>query len=144
MPLPPFRQDGWLTAGHHSSTWEEVFERFGAEAGSRRARLSDQLRRLRDDLRACGVTGVLLLDGSYISARPEPGDFDLLLIAPADIQARKDAKPSLADLLDAEASERRGYSLFYIPEDSPACELLSGLWDISKEGVEKGVVEVSL
>jgi hypothetical protein len=52
--------------------------------------------------------------------------------------------PSLADLLDAETSERRGYSLFYIPANSPAREMLRGLWDVSKEGVEKGVVEVQL
>jgi len=144
MALPPFRADGWLPSGHHAATWEDVFVRFGGTQENRRALLTERLRQLCDDLRACGVTGTLLLDGSYISAKAEPGDFDLLLIAPANIQVQKDANPSLTDLLDAEASERRGYSLFYIPENSPAREMLRGLWNVSKEGVEKGVVEVQL
>jgi hypothetical protein len=144
LAIPDFREDGWLPVGHHTATWEEVSERFDGTAGGRRAILTERLLKLRDDLRACGVSGIIVLDGSYISAKLEPGDFDLLLIAPADIQVRKDTNPSLADILDAEASEQRGYSLFYIPDDSPMQEMLRGLWDFSKEGVPKGIVEVAL
>ena len=42
------------------------------------------------------VTGTVLLNGSYVSAREEPGDFDLLLIAQPEIQEMKDADPRLA------------------------------------------------
>lgn len=144
MPIPALRDDGWLPEGHHRADWDEVFTRFGGAAGSRRASLTDELRQLRDALRTCGVTGTLLLDGSYISVKTEPGDFDVLLIAPADIQVHKGADPSLADLLDARRAEERGYSLFYIPIDSPVLAQLRTLWDVSKEGVPKGVVEVEL
>jgi hypothetical protein len=144
MALPDFRDDGWMPTGHHTATWDEVVDRFGGATGSRRALLTERLRKLRDDLRACNVTGIIVLDGSYISAKSEPGDFDVLLIAPADIQVRKDANPSLAVILDAEIAERNGYPLFFIPEDSPVREMLRGLWDISKTGVPKGVVEVEL
>ncbi len=118
---------------------------FGRSPESRRAVLTAALLQLRDDLRALGITGTLLLNGSYISAKPEPGDFDVLLIGPDDIQVRKDTEPSLERLLDAEAAEKeRGYSLFYIPADSPALAMLRTVWDISKDGVGKGVVEVQL
>lgn len=143
MPVPPFREDGWLPVGHHAATWEEVAERFGGEPGSRRAFLTDKLLGLRDALRVLGVKGTLLLNGSYVSARPEPGDFDVLLIGPPDIQAMKDADPKLALLLDAERAEKEaGYSLFYVPSDSPALDLVSTFWNLSKESVAKGDVQV--
>ena len=99
---------------------------------------------LRDTLQALEVSGTILLDGSYISQKPVPGDFDILLIGPADIQIRKDLEPNLASLLDASNAEARGYSLFFIAETSPARDLLSTLWDFSKEGTAKGIVKITL
>jgi hypothetical protein len=88
---------------------------------------------------------MLLLNGTYISGKAEPGDFDVLLIASPEIQALKDADPALARLLDAEHAEKvGGYSLFYIPNDSAALELLSSFWDLSREGIPKGCVQVPL
>jgi hypothetical protein len=106
--------------------------------------LTSKLLELRDALRSFGIVGYLLLNGSFISAKATPHDFDVLLVGPADIQVRKDVEPNLAEWLDAECAERRGYSLFYIPRDSPALALLSTFWDLSKEGVAKGFVEISL
>jgi hypothetical protein len=145
LPIPPFRDDGWLPEGHHEATWDEIVVRFGGEAISQRARLTAKLLDLRNGLRAHGVTGTLLLNGSYVSAKPEPADFDVLFIGPVEIQAMKDQDPGLASLLDAEQAERVcGYSLFYIPNNSPVLETLITLWDLSKEGVAKGSVQVSL
>lgn len=144
MPIPPFREDGWLPIGHHPAEWEEVSARFGGGPGSRRLLLTARLFHLRDALRLAGVRGTILLDGSYISDRLEPGDFDILLIGPADIQIRKDSEMDISSLLDARAAEEQGYSLFFIPADSPAQEVLSTLWDFSKEGIAKGVVEIIL
>jgi hypothetical protein len=57
----------------------------------------------------------------------------------------KDIDPRLARLLDAEMAEKvGGYSLFYIPIDSPALDLLSTFWDLSKEGMAKGIIKVEL
>jgi hypothetical protein len=134
-----------LPAGHHVATWDEVVAAFGGSPGSRRAALTTALLQLRDALIAHRIPASFLLDGSYVSSKSEPGDFDVLLIGPADIQVRKDSEPDLARLLDAEAAEKeRGYSLFFIPQDSPALEMLQTLWDMSKDGVIKGVVEVQL
>jgi hypothetical protein len=145
LPLPAFREDGWLPPGHHAATWDEITVIFGGTPGSRRSALTANLIELRDALIANQVSGSLLLDGSYISTKADPGDFDVLLIGSADIQVRKDREPNLADLLDAETAEKeRGYSLFFLPHDSPVLGLLRTLWDVSKEGVLKGVVEVRI
>lgn len=144
MPIPTFRDDGWLPPGHHQATWDDVISALSGEVGSRRYVLTQRLLRLRDGLRANGVGGLLLLNGSYVSSKPEPGDFDVLLIGPTDIQARKDGEPTLAALLDAQDAEGYGYSLFYIPSNSAALAMLRALWDFSKAGVPKGVLEVEL
>lgn len=144
MPVPQFREDGWLPPGHHQATWDEVVSALSGETGSRRYALTQRLLHLRDGLRANGVDGLLLLNGSYVSSKSEPGDFDVLLIGPTDIQGRKDVEPTLAALLDAQRAEEEGYSLFYIPSNSPALDMLRALWDFSKAGVPKGVLEVEL
>lgn len=145
MAIPSFREDGWLPVGHHPATWEEVVERFAGDAGSGRAALTEKLLKFRDELRACGVIGYLLLNGSFISAKREPKDFDVLLVGPPEIQALKDADPRLGELLDAEHAEKvKGFSLFYLPEDSSAFATVITFWDQTKEEVAKGSVKVSI
>ena len=145
MPIPSFGEDGWLPVGHHAATWEEVVARFGGDVGSRRASLTSKLLELRDALRSCGLAGRVLLNGSYVSAKAEPDDFDLLLIGPPDIQLLKDSNPALAELLDAERVEKLfECSLFYVSSESPALGEILTLWDHSKEKVPKGSIEVNL
>jgi len=38
MPLPAFRDDGWLPEGHHLAIWEEIIARSGDVPGSQQAR----------------------------------------------------------------------------------------------------------
>lgn len=80
MPLPEFREDGWLPEGHYGAPWEEVTDRFGGSPGSRRERLLQVLLSWRDEAREKGISGLLLLNGSFISSKEEPGDFDALLV----------------------------------------------------------------
>jgi hypothetical protein len=144
MPIPEFREDGWLPVGHHVATWEEVFDRFDAENGSRRRRVSDGLRWLRDGLRAYGVRGRLVLDGGYVSSKLEPHDFDVLLVAEPGLDPLKQSNPTLAALLDPQRSEDRGYSILYCQTNSSVLDLLLTVWDRAKNGIEKGVIEVDL
>lgn len=145
MPIPAFREDGWLPVGHHPATWEEIVAHFGGDEQSKRAMLTRKLLTFRDGLRACGCVGRMVLDGSFISAKPVPGDFDMLLVLQSNIQEMKEANPRLSRLLDTEMSENEdGYSVFYLPENSSVIDMLLPMWDKSKEGVAKGVVEVEL
>ena len=145
MAIPPFRDDGWLPVGHHPATWEEVAARFQGAAGSRRAALTAKLLAFRDALRICQVTGTVLLNGSYVSARAEPGDFDILLIAQPEIQEMKSRDARLAVLLDAQEVERLyECSLFYVPSDSDALDDIITLWDVTEDEVPKGSIEVAL
>ena len=80
MPLPEFRPDGWLPEGHHSTTWDEITARFGGASGSRRAAVLSGLLAWRAAVRAKGMGGLLILDGSFISQKAVPGDFDCIFV----------------------------------------------------------------
>ena len=71
--LPDFDERGFLPVGEHPATWEEVAQRFGGNPT--RDRLLLGLERAIILLRQAGCPRIWL-DGSFISSKPEPGDFD--------------------------------------------------------------------
>ncbi len=71
--LPKFTKTGLLPPGVHSATWEEVCARFGGTP--RRARLLEGLLRAATNLRDAGAL-VIWLDGSFVTSKPDPEDFD--------------------------------------------------------------------
>jgi hypothetical protein len=143
LALPEFRDDGWLPEGHHPAEWQEVEETFGG--GETRTGLTRKLLTFRNELRMLGISGYLVLDGSYISSRATPHDFDVLLVAAPGCQALVNNDPQAARLLDAEYAEKqRGFSFLFVEETSGMLTLIKSVWDISKQGIPKGVVEVAL
>jgi hypothetical protein len=71
--IPPFDSSGKLPPGIHWTSWAEVVVRFGTTR--RRRRLLEGLRRAMDDLTAAGCS-TIYIDGSFVTSRAEPGDFD--------------------------------------------------------------------
>lgn len=71
--LPPFNEDGNLPPGVHSCTWPEFVAFFGwnAHRGNLIAGLLKALQSLRD----AGCSTVFL-DGSFVTAKESPSDFD--------------------------------------------------------------------
>ncbi len=80
MPLPEFREDGWLPRGHHQATREEIESLFGGQPGSQRAKVLSNLLHWRDAIRAKKLSGLLILNGSFISQKVAPGDFDCIFV----------------------------------------------------------------
>lgn len=71
--LPVFEETGNLPPGIHTASWEEACERFGG-SDWRRA-LLDGLHEALLSLRAAGCRKVYL-NGSFVSNKPHPNDFD--------------------------------------------------------------------
>jgi hypothetical protein len=149
MALPSFREDGWLPEGHHAATWPEVALRFGGVPGSRRAATLSSLLRWRDAARAKRMSGLVILDGSFISSKDAPGDFDLFFLydAPTETLARND--PEARALTDYQACRALGFlgDVFALPASlQKFSPLLGGLdmFDFDRRGTPKGVVEVML
>lgn len=71
--LPTFDSAGRLPDGVFEADWQEVVERFGWN--QRRRRLPDGLAEAIDLLAMAGCSR-LWLNGSFVTAKEEPGDFD--------------------------------------------------------------------
>ena len=71
--IPPLNALGLLPPGIHDATWGELEAVFGYNAD--RQKLLAGLRRFLEDLRNAGAT-VAYVDGSFVTSKPVPGDFD--------------------------------------------------------------------
>ena len=70
---PPFNTDGNLPSGIHWTTWDEIVNRFGGTPWRRQLLIG--LRAALDELKRAGCQTVYL-DGSFVSDKTVPDDFD--------------------------------------------------------------------
>lgn len=149
MPLPSFRNNQWLPEGHHAAEWEEIVTVFGGEPGSKRAQVLTNLLEWRDSVRAKGLAGLLILDGSFISAKLEPGDFDTIFVMEEGMESILAQDVEAALLVNYVYCKQRGWGDIFMFSESavrrfPLMCRLDG-FDHDKVTKEpKGVVEVRL
>jgi hypothetical protein len=96
MAIPPLNEEGLLPPGIHDCTFEELESVFGqnqwitdTEPGYRRQKLNTQRSKLCERLQAYleewrrleqGVE--ILVDGSFVTSKPDPNDIDLIVVLP--------------------------------------------------------------
>jgi predicted nucleotidyltransferase len=83
MPLPEFNSQGDLPEGLHRATLAEVLERFGRGSQARR-QATAVLQRIQHLVTATGKLERFVVFGSYITAKPEPHDVDIVLVMKDD------------------------------------------------------------
>lgn len=111
--IPEFDEHGNLPPGVHRATWGEVVTRY-ATSTHRRDLLEGLLDALRS-LRAAGCT-TAYLDGSFVTAKVKPGDFDVCWEPEGVVFDRLD--PELRNMERAAQKVRYGGELY--PADWPA------------------------
>lgn len=148
MGLPEFREDGWLPEGHYNASWDEVIERFDGPSGSPREQVLHILLTWRNEAREKGVSGMLLLNGSFISARDSISDFDALLVYDDHVEELRKNDLETEELLNYSNCKNRGFDLWIfsaaLVRTVPEWAHLD-LFDKDKETLKpKGVLEVVL
>ena len=76
--IPPFDDHGYLPAGVHPATLDEVAARFGSDSELRRVQMQS-LRWLVDLARRAGVLR-LVINGSFVTDVLDPNDVDCVLL----------------------------------------------------------------
>ena len=132
---------GYLPAGVHRAEWSEVAERF---AGNRhRERLMAHLLAACRNLAEAGCRE-LLLDGSFVSAKAQPGDYDGAWETAGVDPERLD--PVLLDDSDGWVAMKEKYlgDLFPASGATSSGEAYRDFFRTDRDGVEKGVVVIDL
>jgi hypothetical protein len=108
--IPEFEAAGNLPAGIHDATWNEFATRYGTRA--HRRRLLDGLRRALESLRDAGCAQAYI-NGSFVTAKDEPGDFDACWeVANVDSQL---LDPVLLDFSDRRRAQKAKFRRRAIP-----------------------------
>ena len=104
--LPEFDEDGDLPAGIHAATLAEIEGRFGRfTVSDRRVRLFVRLRQIAELAWSSGIVERVLVAGSFITAKPEPNDVDLVLLISSEIEL-DDLTPSQYAMTNRRALRR--------------------------------------
>ncbi|HZK82253.1 MAG TPA: hypothetical protein VFC46_14325 [Humisphaera sp.] len=141
--IPAFRPDGYLPEGSHSASEAEATFRFGSTT-ARRRRLILRFRRWVSLGRAVGVQR-FLLDGSFVTAKPEPDDIDAVVLLPSNFQSQVQRNDDAALELEQMLLTRRPEELFGAEDDSDWTDWIE-FFSRTREadGRRKGLVEIQL
>ena len=140
--IPPFDPDsGRLPPGEHVASWDEVIERFGWT--ERRRRQLDGLASAIELLADAGCRRVWL-NGSFVTAKDEPGDFDACWDTDGvDLDA---LDPVLIDLSDQRSAQksRFGGELFPNVVEAQSGLSFSEFFQNERDTSRKGIVVINL
>jgi hypothetical protein len=108
VAIPPFNEHGWLPDGIHDCSVEELEWRFGAFQGSdRRPQLWAKFREFILEAKACGLVEALLVNGSFVTAKPDPNDIDMVVVVSATHDFAADLGPGEYNVLSKRRVNRR-------------------------------------
>ncbi len=91
--IPPLDEHGYLPAGIHTATFDEIEARFGRDSELRKVQI-ELLRWLLDLARRAGIARVVL-NGSFVTDVFEPNDVDCILLMGEGFPRDKDAEAEL-------------------------------------------------
>ena len=132
--IPAFNDDGYLPEGVHRATLEEVAARFGVESELRRAEVQS-LGWLVDLARRAGALR-LIVNGSFVTDRPEPNDVDCVLLIgpgfPRDAEAEQELLDGLP-FVELKIVGAEDFTLF-----------VERIFASDRQAIPKGMIEVVL
>jgi hypothetical protein len=139
--LPPFDPTGRLPDGEYDVDWQELVERFGWNP--RRRQLLDGLAEAVELLATAGCRR-LWLNGSFVTAKEEPADFDACWDPDGvDLDV---LDPVLLDLSKGRArqKERFGGELFPNVTESGSGLVFAEFFRNDRDTVRKGIVVLKI
>jgi hypothetical protein len=143
--IPDFAEDGLLPVGIYHATREEFRRRFGIfNRSDRRLRIFEKLDRLLDEAANSGIVKRILVAGSFVTEKPEPNDFDVILVLDGSI-VQRELRPFEYNLVSRKMARRLfGGDVIPALEGSAALERYVEFFQTTRDGRQVGMVEVEL
>ena len=145
MALLSFNEAGDLPSGIHSATLGELLRRFGA-AGSQRATCTRRLAHIYDLARRTGFVQRFIVFGSYVTAKPEPNDVDVVLVMDDAFRLENCPLDSRGLFDHAVAQARHGASVFWMRPGmliGETVEEFIAYWQTKRGCLKRGIVDVT-
>lgn len=144
MSLPDLTLEGELPVGVHQARIEEVIDRFGVST-ERRKLAAATLKRIYELAKTTSHLDRVVVFGSFITAKPEPNDVDVILIMRDSFQLES-CSADVQRLFDHErAAQELGASIFWIRPGLLILDTLDAFiekWQMKRDGGRRGIVEV--
>lgn len=143
--LPPFTEHGFLPTGLHLTSIDEFEKRFVYfDQSDRRFRLFERFRELYRQAKNSQIVQRILAGGSFVTAKPEPNDFDCILVLNPAIPSH-DLLPVEYNLLSRSRARRIfGGDVIAVIAGSANCEMYMNLFQHTREQLPVGIVEIEL
>lgn len=144
MSIPNLNLAGELHEGIHTATIDEVIAQFGSGTPQRMT-VTQRLQRIYQLAKSIGHLDRILIFRSYITAKPEPNDVDVVIIFDDDFDMAV-CSAEVKNLLNhQQAAEEFGASIFWIRPSllflEPLDKFIAG-WQVKRDGTRRGIIEV--
>jgi hypothetical protein len=148
VPIPPLDEEGFLPPGLHEGTMDEVEERFARfQRTDQRIRLFEKLARYVREVRSTGMAVELVIDGSFVTAKDEPEDIDLVLVLKPDHNWAAELRPFEYNVVSKERVRKNyRFDLAVVGQDSADYRRSVDFYQQVRyrPGFRKGIVRVHL
>ncbi|MDE0323708.1 MAG: hypothetical protein OXN27_07265 [Candidatus Poribacteria bacterium] len=144
MALPNLNDAGELPIGIHQATIDEVIAQFGSGTLQREV-VTARLERIYQIAKDTGNLQQLIIFGSYITAKPEPNDVDVVIIFNDDFDLTVWSEEVKRLLNHQQAENEFGASIFWIRPSLLLFETLDEFiesWQVKRDGTRRGIIEV--
>lgn len=146
--IPPFNEHGWLPDGIHDCTLDEAAERFGAfQSSDRRPLLWTRFTEFVAESKSCGMVEAIIADGSFVTAKPDPNDIDIVVVVARSHDFSIDLAPAQYNLLAQQRVRKRfGFDIVVVKNDSENLKQALAFFQQVKQrpDVTKGILRIKL
>lgn len=150
MPIPTLDGSGLLPEGLHDCTIDEIEEAFGRfVASDRRPRLFRDLRRYFDEACAARAGTHLIVNGSFVTSKPDPNDIDVVLVLRASLNLTAPLLPPFEYNARSRRYVKREYGLDFYPvfeDDEDSMRRMLGVFARVRDRPDalKGILRLAL
>jgi hypothetical protein len=148
MAIPDLDENGLLPPGIHECDFEELKDRFGKfQQSDRRPTLCAKLGAFLEEARSSGLIAAVVVDGSFVTSKSDPGDIDLVVVLAAGHDFQATLRPADYNLLSKKRVKAiHGFDVFIARAGSPEFQEYTGFFR-QVRGLptgSKGILMVSL
>ena len=148
MPIPTLNANGLLPEGVFDCALAEVRARFGSfQDSDARPKLFGKLEELMTAMQSSGLFEFLLLDGSFVTAKPAPNDIDLVAVLQLGHNFERDLPMSEYALVSRTLLRRRfGFDIIVAENESQLYKSYVEFFSRVRESPEarKGLLRLTL